>query len=681
MMNNVLALILMGALIRAYPSATTLYTVGSATDQVYRVDINSGNVSTVLNSATTGASLRSIALLNNSTAYLLGASSSPRFYQVNLLTGTNTTATPPAGRSVALANATTAYTTATDNLVIRKDLTTGSVTTLTPSAISGASLISIATERSLTTPQVAYVLGNSNNLVYRVNLNNGSYSSIMPTPFPGGSANITIALMNNETAYVTAGTTNIVYRLNLTNGSYTAVNSTPLTGHNIRGIALADSNTAYISTTTTNLIYRMDLTTGNVSLITPSAITGAGLQGVALVLQIGTSQLAGNDLLFADYLNANGSYFTIPLFALQADIPSAVSSAAPTRNAIPTFAAQLTQMGLGKLVYDHLARKRWSHTAKNYIEIEEEQLAFNSGRLLAQVSETSSDTLPYCENQLHRSPWMGFLGQYIQENAQNQTPEFESSSGGGIAAMDFYRDTDFYPLFGMGASYAYTHVHETGGAGQANINQGSLVVYSSWMGPQWYGNLALSGGAYFSDNVRNIVLPAIANAQATSDTSAWLVTPHVELGYAKYPVDWVRIETFDMLDWALCREKGFTEEGAGMLSMRQKGRFCSLLRNEAGFRFSEILTYGWGTFSVCEKLSYVYQKAFKTGDITAFLPGNPTSVHLSSFTSAQNLGAAEFELLFVPHKSPYPYATLSYQCELGSGYQSHQGNVTIGIDF
>ena len=138
---------------------------------------------------------------------------------------------------------------------------------------------------------------------------------------------------------------------------------------------------------------------------------------------------------------------------------------------------------------------------------------------------------------------------------------------------------------------------------------------------------------------------------------------------------------FVMVDWVSTWEHGMHEKGTGALNFGQKGRWCSLIRAESGFRFDEMLTMCWGTMTVREKASYAYQKPFGVGSITAFLIGAPGSFNVASIISTQNLGIGELELLFNPRNQKYPYGSISYQGQFGSHYQSHQVLGTVGMNF
>lgn len=704
-----------------YADASTAYTLSGT--NIYSVNLTNGSVSP-LTSIPGATSLNGIALENNTTAYVVNFPTN-NLYLVNLTNGASSTvAHVSAGTGlsdVALADNTTAYTCDFNSSKIdRINLMNGSVSTIatTPSGPNGITL-----SMSLTTPMYAYVATNSTGRIFRIDLTNDTSTIVASIP---GAFLRDIALLNNETVFTVDNASNRVFEINLTNGNVSLAATIP-GATSLNGIALASNTTAYVLDNTSQSIYFVDLTNGSSSAVasTPAMIFAS----IALVLQISTFGLSGNNLRFADYLNANAPQTTMPLLALQSDIPGALEIAIPTRNAIFTFAAQTTQLAFGQQIYDHLAQKRnrkaWQRQPMQTSQPMTAQAHLNRHRLFVDASDStnpcsenitesppsenvsesppsehipespSSENFPEARapnssegnvtekiwmNEAYYSPWLGVFGEYAHERSQKQTPSFETGTGGFVLATDYHRDIHLAPLIGGGMAYAHTHIHEADSAGHANINQGALVLYSAWNEPEWYVNWALWGGYYHAHNVRNIDLPGIPSGSAASSTHGWQLTPHFEIGY-DYEDNWFCVEPFDMIDWVACWENGFEEHGAGMLDMGQKDRFCSLLRNELGVRFVETLVYDWGAVAFREKGSYVYQKAFQTGVITAFLVGSAGSFIVSTLTGAQNLGAVEFETLFTPSNKKYPYGTISYQGEFGSRYQSHQGMITIGMDF
>jgi outer membrane autotransporter protein len=664
-----------------YADAAVTYTDGGSDNNIYRVDLITGVTTLVTPSPIAGAGLDGIALLNSNTAFTVGGLDN-NAYRVDLRNGDVVKVTPSATpgatfSNIALANSSSAYTPgALSNRLYHINLMTGTVTPVT-SPLPAVGLIDIALEMQIGSPTIGYTIDISNDTIYRIDLVTGGFSAVteIPALIPSG-----IALLNNTTAYVTTNANNSVYRVNLQNGDYTLVTPVPIAGAGLKGIALANNTTAYVVGKASNEIYRVDLKTGAVTLVSGSPIAGASLNFLSLALQIGTATLTGNNLSFANYLNNKAPITLLRLFALQEDIASALESAIPTRNAISTFAAQTTQISLGKLVHNHLGHNRIvSQEISRANPLAKGHWQHNMTGLVADAKDNFGCPT-VCKKETNFSPWLGGFGEYAKEKEQNQTPGFETGSWGLVAGFDSSGGTNKSQLLLGGAgAYAQTHVHEENGAGHAHIEQGALAFYGMFIPSKWYCDFGLWGGLYRTHNARFISFPDVSG-KAVSDTHGWQLTPHFEIGYDSAN-EWFCFEPFAMIDWVFCWENGFEEFGASLLSMGQESRSCSLLRSELGFRFNEVLSYCWGSLVFREKGAYAYQKAFNTGSINAFVIGLPGSFSVTTFTGAQNLAVGEFEVVFLPNTKRYPYASFSYQGELGSKYQSHQGKITIGLNF
>jgi hypothetical protein len=105
------------------------------------------------------------------------------------------------------------------------------------------------------------------------------------------------------------------------------------------------------------------------------------------------------------------------------------------------------------------------------------------------------------------------------------------------------------------------------------------------------------------------------------------------------------------------------------------------LRAETGLRFYETFFFTSWNFVLSQKLSYVNQTSFGVGRLNAFLVGSPGSFTLETLSGSQNLGVAEFGLVFEPAKQKYPYGSISYQGELGESFQSHEINLELSWAF
>lgn len=667
---SVLYHLLLGTSYANVSSSGPGYTAGFLSNTIYSINLQTGATFPVTTIGGSGPD--DLALLNKNTAYVLG-NSDGNIYSVNLQNNTYSRITPtpiPPGEdpfAIAVANSSTAYVvTYASNTIYSINLQTGGFSPLTTISAGNPGLYDIAIASNTT----AYVIGDNNNLIYQVNLQTGASSVVATIP---GAVLGGITLVNSTTACVVGNGDNTVRLVDLQTGASSIV--TTIAGAALEGVAVSNT-TAYTVGDTSNAVYAVNLLNNNVStLVTLSG--NPELSGMALLLQMPTNGLHGNNVSFANYLNANGPIDVIREFALlPSGLEQALESAAPTRNAFLTYASQNAFLAASQALADHGRQKRFHFSKQKGKKIAAANLPMHE--LLA--SNAMTVNMP-CKSQEPYTIWLSPFGEYAREKPQQQTPGFSLGLGGAVLGFELSRCGK--DVAGFGAAYAYTHVHEEAGAGQANLNQGFLIVYGTLNAAQCYFDLGLWGGYYHSNNQRKISFSGV-DATAQSETHGWQAAPHFEVGYDGFWIEgcspkWFGIEPFLMADWVANWESGFQEHGAGSLDMGQKGRFCSLLRGESGLRFHEIVEFGWGRLVIREKGSYAYQKAFHTGRLTAFLAGSPGTFTVETLTTAQNLGIGEFAILFAPANGPY--IDLRYQGEFGSQYQSHQGMLEIGKTF
>ncbi len=693
-------------------SAGTAY-VGfeNPTNHIYSINLQTGAYALIPNLCGPGGGYQDMGLVSKTNSYVLN-SSDANVYSFNLQTEacqlvTTTPIPDDYPYAMAVASNSTAYVIGINtNNVYSINLQTGQPTFLmTVPGVSGPpSLYDIAIGNN----SKAYVVGIADNNVYELDLVMGTNRLVTTTPvgFPGTPNLSGIALADNSTAYVIGIGDGNLYSVNLNNGTSSLVTANPISP-DIEYLVIS-GNTAYTNNGPTgNQVFAINLQSGTSSVLTtlPETLASGFMWGIGIFPQIGTGGLSGNNLKFANYLNKNAPIDTNRLFFLLTDsqLPEALMAAAPTRNAFATFASQNGYLATSQVVADH-GRQRRMHQRQRTIEAIA-MANIPSDELLTDASDTFSmgdngfgDAQPAyvgafspkrecqkttCLNQEPYTAWGSLFGEYAHEKSQRETPAFDAGLGGVIAGFDF-NGLEKHAV-GVGGAYVYTHIDEKRGMGSANVQQGLLTVYGTLNASNWYFDLGLWGGYYHIDNSRKISFPFF-KATARSDTNGWQLAPHFEVGYDAIwlnccGVEWFGLEPFLMADWVANWEKGFKEHGAGLLNMGQKGRFASLVRGETGLRIHETAIFDWGRMIFTEKVSYAYQKAFHTGTITAFLVGSPGTFAVTTLASAQNLGVAEFSMLFVFTNSHAPYVDLRYQGEFGSKYQSHQLVLEIGKDF
>ncbi len=106
-----------------------------------------------------------------------------------------------------------------------------------------------------------------------------------------------------------------------------------------------------------------------------------------------------------------------------------------------------------------------------------------------------------------------------------------------------------------------------------------------------------------------------------------------------------------------------------------------MLRFETGLRSYQTWMGGWGLCILRESMSYILDKPYGTGDVTATIIGAPGSFSVVSFTRAQNMLSPEIDLFFKAKNDTF--FSLSYEGEftIDSTYRYQQVMGKIGVFF
>jgi hypothetical protein len=414
--------------------------------------------------------------------------------------------------------------------------------------------------------------------------------------------------------------------------------------------------------------------------------------------ELPTQGLKGNNLIFANYINANAPqdvFYFIPAL-VAGSYAQALESAAPTRNAISFNTVMQNTFYLTTALSTHLrtehffpmrAPDRSSKKSTAALELEEDKGELLAGRCFPESGQSKKKCLENGKENMSctLNPitiWFDAIGALAYQDAQHETPSFTPSTGGGSLAFDARLMKEL--IVGGGSAYLYTHVHEKHGAGNCHINQEDLFIYASWAPSHFYLDLALWGGMFQTHQTREIHMTGFAFT-AHSKPHGWQLIPHLELGWLgkayssqKCEITW---NLLGMADWANAWQKKYSEKGAGPFNIQQNSHHGSLLRTEAGLRFTETLFFKCWNLIFQEKGSYVNIQSFNAGKVHAFLLGSPGSFTVETLTNSQNLGAVLLAVTGSPYKSSFPATTLFYQGEFGSKYQSNQLTIELAWNF
>lgn len=467
-----------------------------------------------------------------------------------------------------------------------------------------------------------------------------------------------------------AGILEIELDANATPGAYTVLTSAGLTG-TFDAIALTGEATSY------SVSY---LPIGSPTFVQFDFFNNPPPPNPTPTLS--TQGLFGNNLRVADYLNSLApdadALDLIEQLELLNDLsPSqyqqALRAISPSRNSSPTFAAQNVMFMFSESLDSHFTKRRLAnrHSKNRYVK----ETAFVADNEFLAANQSPRKTMYAPPKNTNSQVWAMGFGQFGHQNSQDQTPGFDFNSGGLFAAYD-YGNTE-QGCIGALAGYAHSTMQQQQSMGSSHLNAGYLSVYGMRYFSDFFIDAAVWGNFMGIDQKRVISFPGFKET-ATSSYLAGQLDLHFGTGY-DFNINTVTLEPFGLLDWVLEWDPSYSEKGAAPYNMRVSSRNSWMLRLETGLNGYKTTTYSWGIFIVQAKLSYVYKKPHNIGQLNAAIINVPTSFFVEAFTAEQNLVSPGIELFW--QTTWHGYASLSYDAEFGSGYNSNQFYGKIGYSF
>jgi uncharacterized protein with beta-barrel porin domain len=391
---------------------------------------------------------------------------------------------------------------------------------------------------------------------------------------------------------------------------------------------------------------------------------------------LSTQGLSGNNLRVANYLNilapdAASLGLTDQFELLNGLSPSqyqkALEAISPSRNSIPTFAAQNVMFMFSESLNSHFTKRRLAHNERKNLYRKETAFVADN--------QSPRKTIYTPPKNTGSQVWTMGFGQFSHQNSQDQTPAFDSNSGGFFAAYD-YGNTD-QGCIGALAGYAHASIHEHHSMGNSHLNAGYLSVYGTQFFSDFFIDAAIWGDYMSVNQKRTISFPGFRES-AKSSYHAQQLDLHFGMGY-DFNIHTGTIEPFGLLDWVFEWDPSYSEKGAAPYNMKVSSRTSWMLRFETGLNGYKTTTYSWGIFIVQAKLSYIYKKPHNVGHINAAIVNAPTSFVVEAFTAAQSLISPALELFWQTNWNGY--GSISYAGEFGSGYNSNQFYGKIGYSF
>lgn len=397
---------------------------------------------------------------------------------------------------------------------------------------------------------------------------------------------------------------------------------------------------------------------------------------------LSTQGLQGNNLRVANYLNSLASdadslgltdQFEILNDLSPSEYQKALKAISPSRNSIPSFAAQNVMFMFSQSLDSHFTKRRLARTQGKSHYVKETTFIADNEFLAANQSPRKTIYTP--AKNTNSQIWATGFGQFTHQNSQDQTPCFDFNSGGFFAAYD-YGNTD-QGCVGTLAGYAYSSIHEHHSMGNSHLNAGYLSIYAMRCFSDFFIDAAVWGNYMSVDQKRIISFPGFSET-AKSSYHAEQLDVHFGTGY-DFNINTGTIEPFALLDWVFEWDPSYLEKGAAPYNMKVPSRNSWMLRFETGLNGYKTATYSWGVFIAQAKLSYIYKKPHQVGHLNAAIVNAPTSFVVEAFTTEQSLISPALELFWQTRWRGY--GSIRYDAEFGSGYSSNQFYGKIGYSF
>ncbi len=497
----------------------------------------------------------------------------------------------------------------------------------------------------------------------------------------------------NSTGTITVGTLDLlagsVTNIELNPSGSSAINVSNTA--NIAGSVHLTQDSGLYSNSTTYQI----LSAGSVSGVFDPVVTGGfpnfnftieyvgNTVRLSYELFIHTDGLSGNLLKFADYLNAyaplSQEYDALASLIGEA-LARGINSASPARNVFGTFVAAQTMFSFSNILNGVLCDKRLlssratSENSTGILHFSELDFVASNGNFHARNNAQNN-----CEPLYEL--WVNGFGDVARQDGESQNAAFDFYTLGLLVGFDFSNVQE--ALFGGALGYANSQITTDGNMGSANINYGVASLYGYYLWENVYVEGTVWGGYNQVKNHRTIAYPSVETV-AFSTIDNWQLAPHLEVGgllIHKGRTIEPYLEPYIGVDYAVNWQGAYDETGAGNLNMRVKGQTSSMVQTEVGMRCYQAVEKSYARFGFKEGVSYINRTPFDTGSITAAIFGVSEFVTLTSFKTAQNLGAVMAELLIQPTKSRNFTISVGYQGQFGSQYILNEVGLRLSGNF
>lgn len=257
---------------------------------------------------------------------------------------------------------------------------------------------------------------------------------------------------------------------------------------------------------------------------------------------------------------------------------------------------------------------------------------------------------------------------------QENTPHFDFDTYGGFGGIDFHLPKNVLMSFAGG--YMRSHTEHENNLGSAGIDSYFGMVYGNSYCCDVYFSPAIIVLYNQIDNQRLVPFFGAAN----SCIKGWQYIPHMEIGYK--PNSCIcDLTPFTAFDWSYFKMKRYSENGGDLYAVHVKSHGCSTIRSETGFKLNQSFTLWDTSFTLREKVSYVFLSTLDSLKIRYAFMGDADWQTAKAFEQNMNLGSVEVNLDWrTKNRCPFSIS-VGYRGEFGSRIMSNLISVTLAQDF
>ncbi|MCF6179787.1 MAG: autotransporter outer membrane beta-barrel domain-containing protein, partial [Geopsychrobacter sp.] len=272
--------------------------------------------------------------------------------------------------------------------------------------------------------------------------------------------------------------------------------------------------------------------------------------------------------------------------------------------------------------------------------------------------------------------WLNGFGQKGNRTAGDGYDGYQFSSHGVMIGFDSLLSRK--ALGGVSLGYTQTDLDVDSGQSDGNIDSLHGSLYGSYFSDTLYIDGVVS---YASQDYTNKRLTRVLSIDrlASSQHDGHLWSAYAETGYSHKIQQWL-VQPFAALNYSYLDEEGFSETGAGVLSLRVENRSTESLVSDLGGRLARVFDTSTGILTAELSASWNYDFSIDDQIIIASFAGAPGgSFAIRGRKPERNGVLFGFSLNSISNSGVY--ASLQFNKEYRKEYQSLSTMGTLRIAF